>query len=252
MQPIIDIATGGVVGGEALVRWQHPTEGLLGPDEWLDVAESTGVMPALGEWILNTACMIAADWPLVAPGTLPRRIHVNVSARQLDSGDFGQMVENALRASGLPAEHLAIEFTETHLARVRPELLEDLRTLSATGVRLAADDFGTGYSPLTKITELPLDMVKIDKQFVAAMLHDPRSMAVVQALVGLGRALSLEVVAEGVETIGQAEALRKVGCRLGQGYLWSRPVPPHRFLELIAPQQLDSTAEAPKAPMGTW
>jgi diguanylate cyclase (GGDEF)-like protein/PAS domain S-box-containing protein len=242
VQPIVDLKTLAVTGGEALVRWRHPTGGLLYPDEWLDIAESTGLMPALGEWILNTACHIAADWPSVAPGIGPLRIHVNVSARQLDSGNFGQMVEEALHAAQLSPDHLAIEFTETHLARIGPELLEDLRVLSATGVGLAADDFGTGYSPLTKITELPLDMVKIDKQFVAEMLNDPRSMAVVQALVGLGAALSLDVVAEGVETVEQAESLRQLGCPRGQGYLWSHAVPAHRFLELLAAQRLHPTS----------
>ena len=234
VQPIVELATEAIVGGEVLVRWRHPTRGLMYPDGWLDVAESSGLMPALGEWVLNTACNIAADWPLAAPRTSPRRIHVNVSARQLDNGDFGQLVDRALKAANLEPDRLTIEFTETHLARIRPELLEDLRTLSATGVGLAADDFGTGYSPLTKITELPLDMVKIDKQFVAQMVDDPRSMAVVEALVGLGAVLALDVVAEGVETLEQAEALQRVGCRLGQGFLWSPAVPPHRFLELLA------------------
>jgi diguanylate cyclase (GGDEF)-like protein/PAS domain S-box-containing protein len=237
VQPIVDIWTDEVVGGEALIRWQHPTRGLLYPIDWLDVAESTGLMPTLGEWVLRTACHIASGWPSASPGTSPRRIHVNVSARQLDSGNFGQLVEQALEAADLNPDQLAIEFTETQLARIRPELLDDLRTLNSTGVGLAADDFGTGYSPLTKITELPLDMLKIDMQFVAAMLHDPRSMAVVQALVGLGRALSLDVVAEGVETLEQAEALQRIGCPFAQGYYWSRAIPPERFSELFAPEQ---------------
>ncbi len=241
VQPIVDLANDAIVGGEALVRWQHPTQGLLYPDEWLDVAEATGLMPALGGWVLDTACHIAADWPSVDAGSVPRRIHVNVSARQLDSGNFGETIEQALRAAHLRPDRLTIEFTETHLARIRPELLDDLRLLSTTGVGLAADDFGTGYSPLTKITELPLDMVKIDKQFVAGMLHDRPSMAVVQALVGLGKALSLDVVAEGVETSEQAEALRRVGCPSGQGYLWSPAVPPHRFLELLAAQRVPAS-----------
>jgi diguanylate cyclase (GGDEF)-like protein/PAS domain S-box-containing protein len=234
VQPIVDIATAEIVGGEALVRWQHPTRGLLYPHDWLDVAESTGMMPALGQWVLDTACRLAADWPPGGPGNIPRRIHVNVSARQLDSGNFGQMVERILHDAHLRPDHLAIEFTETHLARIRPELLDDLRALNATGVGLAADDFGTGYSPLTKITELPLDMVKIDKQFVAGMIDDPRSLAVVQALVGLGKALTLDVVAEGVETLEQAKALHQIGCPYGQGFLWSQAVPPTRFVELLA------------------
>jgi diguanylate cyclase (GGDEF)-like protein/PAS domain S-box-containing protein len=244
VQPIIDFLTEAVVGGEVLIRWQHPSRGLLYPDDWLDVAESTGLMPALGEWVLRTACHIAVGWPLAAPGRTPLRVHVNVSARQLDSGNFGLMVESALREANLSADQLAIEFTETQLARIRPELMDDLRVLNATGVGLAADDFGTGYSPLTKITELPLDMVKIDKQFIAEMLHDPRSMAVVQALVGLGRALTLDVVAEGVETIAQADALQELGCPLGQGYLWSPAVPPQDFLEILAAQIVSGAATA--------
>ncbi len=234
VQPIVDIRTNGVVGGEALIRWQHPDRGLLLPDEWLDVAESTGLMPSLGQWVLRSACRMASDWPAAPPGSAPRRIHVNVSARQLDSGNFGQMVEQALHDARLRPDQLAIEFTETQLARIRPELLDVLRALNETGIGLAADDFGTGYSPLTKITELPLDMVKIDKQFVAGMLHDPRSMAVVQALVGLGKALALDVVAEGVESLDEATALRRLGCIFAQGYLWSRAVPPDRFLQLLA------------------
>ena len=127
-------------------------------------------------------------------------------------------------------------------------MLEDLRALSATGVGLAADDYGTGYSPLTKIIELPLDMVKIDKQFIAEMLNDPRSMAVVQALVGLGSALALDVIAEGVETVEQAEALRQAGCRLGQGYLWSSAVPPQRFLELLCEGRFQPTTATSTGP----
>jgi diguanylate cyclase (GGDEF)-like protein/PAS domain S-box-containing protein len=247
VQPIVDISTEAIIGGEALVRWQHPTRGLLFPDQWLDVAESTGLMPMLGEWVLRRSCHIAAGWPPALEGMNPRRIHVNVSARQLDDGNFGEMVDDALSDAHLRADQLTIEFTETHLARIRPELLDDLRALNATGVGLAADDFGTGYSPLTKITELPLDMLKIDMQFVAEMLESERSMAVVQALVGLGAALALDIVAEGVETREQADALLRVRCLSGQGYLWSRAVPPQRFLELLAAQLPDDASGYPAA-----
>ena len=233
VQPIIDLDTEAVVAAEALVRWRHPTDGLLPPDAWLDVAESIGLMPELGEWILRTSCEFAASWPRVVGTGGPVRVHVNVSARQLDTGSFGEMVASALAAAQLPPNHLVIEFTETHLAQVRDELLCDLHVLTDTGVCLAADDYGTGYSPLTKITDLPLNMVKVDKQFVSGMLDDQRSLAIVQALVGLGRALSLDVVAEGVETLAQAEALRNLGCRTGQGFLWSRPMEPARLQELL-------------------
>ena len=238
MQPIIDLETEAIVAAEALVRWEHPTDGLLGPDSWLDIAESLGLMPELGERLLRSACSLATSWPPVAATGKPVRVHVNVSARQLDDGSFGEMVANALADTGLPPDHLVIEFTETHLAHVRDELLSDLHALAATGVCLAADDYGTGYSPLTKITDLPLNMVKIDKQFVAGMLADQRSLAVVQALIGLGRALSLDVVAEGVEYPAQADALRRLGCRTGQGFLWSRPMVPEQFRALLTEHAL--------------
>jgi diguanylate cyclase (GGDEF)-like protein/PAS domain S-box-containing protein len=233
VQPIIDLETEAIVAAEALVRWQHPTDGLLGPDTWLDVAESSGLMPELGERLLRSACALATAWPHVPMTGQPVRVHVNVSARQLDTGSFGEMVASALADTGLPPDHLVIEFTETHLAHVRDELVDDLHALAATGVCLAADDYGTGYSPLTKITDLPLNMVKIDKQFVAGMLADQRSLAVVQALIGLGHALSLDVVAEGVESVAQADALRSLGCRTGQGFLWSRPMVPEQFQMLL-------------------
>ena len=238
VQPIVDLETEAVVAAEALVRWQHPTDGLLGPDSWLDIAESLGLMPELGERLLRSACSLAMSWPLVPATGKPVRVHVNVSARQLDNGSFGEMVASALADTGLPPDHLVIEFTETHLAHVRDELLSDLHALAATGVCLAADDYGTGYSPLTKITDLPLNMVKIDKQFVAGMLADQRSLAVVQALIGLGRALSLDVVAEGVEYPAQADALRRLGCRTAQGFLWSRPMVPEQFQALLTEHAL--------------
>lgn len=229
LQPVVDLRTGATVAAEALVRWQHPERGLLPPAEWLDVAESGGLMPELGAWVLREACAAAAAWP-VAAGARPAVVHVNVSARQLEADGFVDVVHDALARTGLPPERLVLEFTETHLDEVTEALVQDLVALRLAGIGLAADDYGTGYSPLTRIIELPLSMIKIDRRFVGDMLDDVRSRAVVTTLVRLGQTLGLDVVAEGVETPEQAAVLAELGCAHGQGYLWSRPVPAEAFV----------------------
>ncbi|MBC7291732.1 MAG: GGDEF domain-containing protein, partial [Actinotalea sp.] len=232
LQPVVDLRTGATVAAEALVRWQHPEHGLLPPATWLDVAEQSGLMPALGTWVLERACAVAAGW--TGPeGGRPVTLHVNVSARQLEQQGFVDTVRQALDRSGLPPERLVLEFTETHLDEVSDGLLQDLVALRAAGIGLAADDYGTGYSPLTRIIELPLSMIKIDRCFVADMLEDVRARAVVTTLVRLGQSLGLEVVAEGVETAPQARQLIALGCGAAQGYLWSRPVPAEAFTPAV-------------------
>ncbi|HEY3436888.1 MAG TPA: EAL domain-containing protein, partial [Actinotalea sp.] len=229
LQPVVDLADGSWTAAEALVRWLHPERGVLAPGEWLDVAESAGLMPEVGEWVLERACTLALAWP-GAPGFPAPVLHVNVSARQLDVAGFSDVVRDILGKTGLPPERLVLEFTETQLDNVTDALMADLTELRASGIGLAADDFGTGYSPLTRIIELPLSMIKIDRLFVGAMLEDRRSQAIVTTLVGLSDFLGLALVAEGVETEEQAERLRGLGCSSGQGYLWSRPLPPDEFL----------------------
>lgn len=221
-QPVVDLASGRVVAMEALVRWQHPERGLLAPGEWLEVAERGPVIHAMGSWVLQEACRTAMGWARNHGDAAPV-MHVNVSPRQLATGRFPEEVAETLRRSGLPGSQLVLELTESELDRVRDSLRVDVHRLRATGVRLAADDFGTGYSSLTRVTELPVDMIKIDRRFVADMSTDGRSMAVVQAVLGLGQALGIQVVAEGVETVAQAEELRRLGCLSAQGFLWSPP-----------------------------
>nr|WP_297429636.1 EAL domain-containing protein [uncultured Actinotalea sp.] len=247
LQPVVDVRTGVTVAAEALVRWQHPERGLLAPGEWLDVAESGGLMPELGAWVLQEACAAAAAWP-VPDGGRPVAVHVNVSARQLEAEGFVDTVRDVLARTGLPPERLVLEFTETHLDEVTEALVEDLVELRQTGIGMAADDYGTGYSPLTRIIELPLTMIKIDRRFVGDMLDDVRSGAVVTTLVRLGQTLGLDVVAEGVETPAQADALAGLGCRHGQGYLWSRPVPAEAFAVLPV---VGATPARPPAPVVT-
>ncbi|NTW41472.1 MAG: EAL domain-containing protein, partial [Cellulomonadaceae bacterium] len=233
LQPVVEVLGGQVVAAEALVRWRHPEQGVLAPAAWLDVAEGSGLMPQLGEWVLRRSCEMARTWPC-APGGQALVVHVNVSARQLEVPGFVDLVRAVLDETGLPPASLTLEFTETYLEEVTSALVADLNSLRAMGVGLAADDFGTGYSPLTRILETPLTMIKIDRRFVSSMLDDARSGAVVRALLRLGESLGIAVVAEGVETQAEAHALATLGCRHAQGYLWSRPLPPEAFVQWLA------------------
>jgi len=221
-QPIIDLATGDVVAAEVLVRWQHPTRGLLSPAQWLDIVSSGPSGADLESWIVAESCRLLADWSLA--GTCPS-LQVNVSAPLLSRGDLAEQVLAALERFGAPANGLVIELTEADLESVRGSLTSELEDLRGAGVRIAVDDFGTGYSTLSRMARLPVDQLKIDMSFVAAMLTDSRSAAIVHAIVGLADALGLSIVAEGVETQEQADELRRIGCAHGQGFLWSRPKP---------------------------
>ncbi|WP_380169553.1 EAL domain-containing protein [Jannaschia sp. R86511] len=221
-QPLVDLATGRMTGCEALVRWQHPVRGLLYPGEWLDVAEEGGLMPRLGGWVLDRACRNMARY---AAEHGPLRVHVNVSGKQLNQAGFVEQLEGAVAASSLRPEWLVLELTETHLLDVQHSLLKDLGRLAALDVSIAVDDFGTGYSTLTQLVRLPVGALKIDRSFVSDLLTDARAEAVVRGVLAMGDALDLEVVAEGVETPEQAAALRALGCRCAQGFLWSPGVP---------------------------
>lgn len=229
-QPVVDLDTGTVTACEALVRWQHPTRGLLAPAEWLDVAEQTDLMLDLGEWVLRRAC---ADLAGVAETVHPLKVHVNVSGRQLAQPGVVDVVAAALRDTALPAHLVVLELTETHLLELHGSLLADLSQLHRLGVELAVDDFGTGFSSLTQLVRLPLDSVKIDRSFVGQAAVDEKARAVVGGVLGMADALGLQVVAEGVETPAQAALLRTMGCVSGQGFLWSPPVPLDRFVELL-------------------
>lgn len=219
-QPIVDLESSMVVGAEALIRWAHPTRGLLPPGEWLDVVEKSDLVVAMGRWVLQEACRIGAMWQETLGDRAPI-IHANVSARHLNNVSFFGDVRQALHDSGCSPQWLVLEVTETHLLTVSHSLRRDLERLRTIGVKLAADDYGTGYSALSQIVELDVDVIKIDKSFVMAMDSSRRAHAVVQAVVGLSKALGLEVVAEGVERPEHAAELLRMGCLSGQGYLWS-------------------------------
>jgi diguanylate cyclase (GGDEF)-like protein/PAS domain S-box-containing protein len=249
-QPLVDLHTGRVVGAEALVRWRHPMRGLLLPEDWLDVAEQHGAIVAIGGHVLDEACRWAAARPRTAA---PLTVHVNVSGRQLADSGTVEQVFSALDASGLDPARLVLELTETHLLETHRSLRRDLDALRDRGVHLAADDFGTGFSSLSHLLSLPLDQVKVDRSFVAHALQDPRSSAIVRGLLGLAEGLELGVVAEGVESVEQADYLRDLGCRTGQGFLWSRAIPgdPWPWDTTPEPQPGDrSTPRRPRAGAG--
>lgn len=234
MQPVIAMRDGTVAAAEALLRWRHPVDGLIPPGEWLGVAERSGMMPRLGAWVLDESCRQAMTWP-VDPGTgRPPAVHVNVSARQVDAGGFATSVSDALARHGLAPDRLVLELTETYLAELHESMIDELRVIAASGVRIAADDFGTGYSPLTRVTELPVAIIKIDKAFVAGLETDHRAAAIVRCLIDLASTLGLEIVAEGVEGAAQRDLLLDMGCELAQGFLWTPAMPPDEFVGLLS------------------
>jgi len=224
-QPRVEVGSGAVVGVEALVRWQHPTRGLLPPSEFVDVAEDSGLVRELGAWVLEEAVAQAVRWERHPDGA-PVQMAVNVSARQLVDPRLVPTITGLLERHGLPAHRLVLEITETALMRQPEVALAALRDLRALGLHLAVDDFGTGYSSFTYLKRFAVDELKIDRSFVAGMTTDPRDHAIVASCVGLGHALGVVVVGEGVEDGQQRAALEELGCDLAQGYLFSRPVPP--------------------------
>jgi EAL domain-containing protein (putative c-di-GMP-specific phosphodiesterase class I) len=229
-QPIVDLATDEVVGFEALVRWQHPTRGLVPPIAFIQMAEETGLIVPLGRWVLETACLQAARWHEAASrrGRRPPFVSVNLSARQFVQADLVEDIAATLVAAGLEPAALELEITESVVMDQSEAGIRALRRLRELGVRLVLDDFGTGYSSLAYLKHLPLDTIKIDRTFVAG-LEEVADRSIVDAVIALAHGLGIGVVAEGIETERQAERLRELGCDLGQGYLFARPLPVDRI-----------------------
>ena len=218
-QPRVKVETGELVGVEALVRWQHPRRGLLMPDRFIGVAEDSGLIVPIGEWVLDHACKQLREWQAHAPGL---KLAVNLSVGQIADGErLLRAVEGALRGAGVPARALELELTESHLMQDIAEKSAFLHRLGEIGVGLAIDDFGTGYSSLSYLKSLPVDSIKIDSSFVRDIGADPNDEAIIRAIVAMAHSLHLVVVAEGVETADQLAALRELGCDEYQGFLES-------------------------------
>jgi diguanylate cyclase len=225
-QPIVGLPDEELAGVEALARWEHPRLGLLEADAFIPLAERIGVIDDIGRWVLREACTHARRWPQVP-------LHVNVSARQLEEDGFSAEVRAVVRATGMNANQLILEVTESQLI-VDEVPRAHLRILADEGIRIALDDFGTGYSSLSNLTTLPIDMLKLDRVFVATLDNSAEGAAVAQAVLRLGRVLGMDLVAEGVETAAQARELTLLGATKAQGHYFARPLPAAEIDERIA------------------
>jgi diguanylate cyclase (GGDEF)-like protein/PAS domain S-box-containing protein len=236
-QPIVDLRSGHVTGVEALLRWRHPERGLVLPGEFIPIAEETGLIVSLGSWVINAACRQLAGW--CRDGQLDARLldrmtmWVNLSARQLQEPEFVETVADALRSSGIQPDRLTLEITESALMADLDQSAATLHRLRGLGVRLAIDDFGTGYSSLSYLERLPVEVLKIDRSFTAAIGQGRDVPVLVRSIVKLGQTLHMEVLAEGIETAEQLARLRAIDCRLGQGFHFSPALPADDVLELL-------------------
>jgi diguanylate cyclase (GGDEF)-like protein/PAS domain S-box-containing protein len=244
-QPRYDLAADRLVAAEALVRWHHPTRGLLPPAQFIPVAEDCGLIIALSDWVLNSACRQAMAW------VQPWMVSVNLSPVEFQRGDLVERVQAALVASGLPAHRLELEITESTLLDDAHHALQTLEGLKGLGVRLAMDDFGTGYSSLSYLRAYPFDALKIDRSFIRDLDGSEHSGAIIEAIVRLGKALGMTVTAEGIETTAQLEQLRPFCCEQGQGFLLGRPMSLQSFAALGAAPLADSVSPDPQVPSYT-
>jgi diguanylate cyclase (GGDEF)-like protein/PAS domain S-box-containing protein len=243
-QPIVHLRDETLLGYEALVRWQHPTRGLLPPAAFLSAAEDNRLTSKLGAWVLRRACTDAAAWPE------DLRVHVNISARHLAEDGFSELVAAALEESGLAPHRLELEITESTALFAAEATLHSVAVVTDAGVTLALDDFGTGYSAITALHRLPIHTVKIDRSFVADVVTEPATAALVQGLLQLGRGMGLQVIAEGIEDLDQADWLLRHGCAMAQGFAFGRPAPLPSAAEVLIDELTDAPAaiDVPDAP----
>lgn len=227
-QPIVDIAGGAIVKAEALLRWRHPQRGLVPPNQFISIAEETGLIHDIGDWVFRQAVETARRWN--ADGREARQISVNLSPRQFIKGDFYIAWLAHLEQSGVPPEHIVIEITEGLLLDDRPDILQIINRLGNAGIQVALDDFGTGYSAMAYLKKFPIDYLKIDRSFVRDLESDPNDRAIAEAIVVMAHKLGLKTIAEGVETGAQSDLLAAVGCDFVQGFLYAKPMPQAEFL----------------------
>ena len=235
-QPLFELATNTVTGFEALARWHHPERGMISPGEFIPVAEATGLIDALGVYVLKTACAAAMQWP----GTL--RVAVNISPAQFREGNLDQLVEEVLRTTQLPSQRLELEITESVILNQDQATHDMLTRLRRLGVRFSMDDFGTGYSSLSSLNSFRFDKIKLDQSFVRNLMERDEAAAIVHVVAELGRSLKITTTAEGVETAEQLARLRSSGFSEVQGYLLSRPIPAAAVSDFILAQSNLSAA----------
>ncbi|MEH2056374.1 MAG: bifunctional diguanylate cyclase/phosphodiesterase [Nostoc sp.] len=241
-QPLIDLESGEVTAMEALVRWQHPTFGLVSPGKFIPIAEANGLIIPIGEWVLRTACAQNRAWQLA--GFTPIRISVNLSARQFEQSNLVDVISQILEETGLQGSYLELEVTESFLMGDIERSVKTLKQLRELGIWLALDDFGTGYSSLNYLKRFPVNILKIDQSFVQDVMSNPDSAAVTNAIIALAKSLRLSITAEGVETKEQLDYLQMQGCDEGQGYYFSRPVPADTITPMLqkSSQQMEIIA----------
>jgi diguanylate cyclase (GGDEF)-like protein/PAS domain S-box-containing protein len=237
-QPIVGLSDGRVRGFEALVRWIHPERGMVSPAEFIPVAEETGLIVPIGEWVLEQAAHQLTAWHARYPANPPLAMGINLSMRQFARPGLVEHVQAVLERSGVDAAALKLEVTESIVMGDADEAIQSLHALKALGVQLQVDDFGTGYSALSYLHRIPLDVLKIDRSFIVAMAGGRKHVAIVRAIIALAAALGLQTTAEGVDDPAQAELLRQMGCTYGQGYLWGRPMEAADAERLLDPHPL--------------
>jgi len=235
-QPKVDMASGQITGVEALLRWTHPDLGVLPPAQFIPLAEETGLIVPIGRWVLKEACAQNMAWQRC--GLRPVSMAVNLSPRQFVDEHLLQDIDEALAASGMSAVLLQLEVTESMVMRNVSRAVKVLDAIQRRGIRLAIDDFGTGYSSMSLMKQFPIDTIKIDRSFVRDLPDDSEDKAIAQAIISMGKALGMTVVAEGVETAEQQTFLRDHACDEMQGFLFSKPLPPQQLAELLRPMAL--------------
>jgi len=247
--PVIDVRSRLVVGFEALVRWNHPTRGELSPLVFIPLAEESGAIQQIGDWVLLEACAELRRLQGALPSDRSMTVSVNLSAIQLHSDGLVERVQSILAQTGIEPRRLVLELTESVLVDDVEEAVQVLGRLRAIGVRLALDDFGAGYSSLRYLKRLPFDFVKLDKGLLDGITHDPAALALVDAVLGLLGRLGLRTCAEGIETAGQLAVIESLGCELGQGYLVAKPLLPAELRRLLVDGWATPQLPAPRQPL---
>ncbi|HEV7615196.1 MAG TPA: EAL domain-containing protein [Solirubrobacterales bacterium] len=245
-QPVVNLRSGEISGLEALVRWQHPERGLLDPSEFVSIAEDSGLIEPIGRWVQEQACRQIIEWQGQRPGALPFDVAVNLSARQVAHRDLPATIAEVIARTGIDPVHLRLEITESVLVEESATAIASLEALNEIGVRLVLDDFGTGYSSLAYLNRFPFHALKIDRSFVDALGIEQERTAIVEAIIGMARALSLEVIAEGVESEVQLSELRRLGCDYAQGHLFHAAMPSYEISRLLDEGTLDYSGISPE------